>query len=281
MNYINAGIEISRVALYNVKKEGVMYKTAKKAIIAAVSITVVVIAGLGVLIALGRMSTPPWAKAQEGFFSDVCVFSAEDVTVSKVDFDGNSRDMYKLDFTSKYTETNDVSSYGTGIADIYFICVIEQDSYSYYLESGNYAICTDDPTENNPEFVAFLKDNRWGEPLEEKERQRCPLLPDDGEKDGDKAKAALKKAETYLEVKGIEKKGELKVSICDDKGRYVVCELDGKTGGARFFKVTVGENDYGDYLAGRDPDVSAGIEETPFDPHKYECLLEELSEFFV
>ena len=85
----------------------------------------------------------------------------------------------------------------------------------------------------------------------------------------------------YCEVKGIEKKGELKVSICDDKGRYVVYELDGKTGGARFFKVTVGENDYGDYLAGRDPDVSAGIEETPFDPHKYECLLEELSEFFV
>lgn len=258
-----------------------MSKVAKKAVTVVVVIIVVAIAGLGVLIALGRMSTPPWAKAQEGFFSDVCVFSAEDVTVSKVDSDGNSRDMYKLDFTRKYTEANDVSSYGTGIADIYFICVIEQNSYSYYLESGNYAICTDDPTEGNPEFAAFLKENRWGEPLEDKERQRCPFLPDNGDKEGDKAKAALKKAETYLKDKGKEKNGELKVSICDDKGRYVVCELDGKTGNARFFEITVSEYDYRDYLAGREPDVTSGIEETPFDPYEYERLLEELSGFFV
>lgn len=257
-----------------------MSRIAKKAATVVVVIIVVAIAGLGILIALGRMSTPPWAKAQLAFCSDVCIFSTEDVTVLKVDSDGNSRDLYKLDFTGKYKEENDVSSYGTGIADIYFICVIEQDSYSYYLESGNYAICTDDPTGGNPEFVAFLKENHWGEPLEVKERQGCPLSLYYGDKEGDKAKAALKKAETYLEVKGKEKNGELRVSICDDKGRYVVCEIDKKTGGARFFKVTVSEYDYRDYLADRDPDVSSGIDEMPFDPYEYEKAHTELSEFF-
>lgn len=228
---------------------------------------------------LGRMSTPPWAKAQDGYLGDVSLFCGQ-TTVVRVENDGKGRVLYRIVLRDNYQKYANNTPSEIAIENIYLICMFQQDSYGYIIESENFAICTDDATEDNPEFAQFLKDNRWGEEHVDKPN---PVRIDRPKNDNDEnfSAAAQLKAETAA-GKNTGDNEEYCFSLInyDCNGKYLYVYFDKIAKEAVFYKITVSEEEATAYAESGEVDISQGVEITEFDPYKYKEILVGLSQFF-
>ena len=229
---------------------------------------------------LGRMSTPPWAKAQDGYLGDVSLFCGQ-TTVVRVENDGKGRVLYRIVLRDNYQKYANNTPSEIAIENIYLICMFQQDSYGYIIESENFAICTDDATEDNPEFAQFLKDNRWGEEHVDKLNPVRIDRPKYENDDENFSAAAQLKAETAAGNKtGDNEENCFSLINYDCNGKYLYVYFDKIAKEAVFYKITVSEEEATAYAESGEVDISQGVEITEFDPYKYKEILVGLSQFF-
>lgn len=106
--------------------------------------------------------TPPYAKVQYWFNTEVNIFPENaGVYISQIASDDYGHNMFRCFVKSENSDKFEPSKYDIG--NVYFIMYNPEGSYDTYVNKEKYAICTDDPSEDNPEFAQFLKDNHWGE----------------------------------------------------------------------------------------------------------------------
>lgn len=106
--------------------------------------------------------TPPYAKVQYWFETEIKVFpESAGVYVSQIASDDYGHNMFRCFVKSENSDKFEPSQYDIG--NVYFIMYTPDGSYDTCVNKERYAICTDDPSEDNPEFARFLKDNHWGE----------------------------------------------------------------------------------------------------------------------
>lgn len=262
------------------KKRGFMAKILKKlgfAFIVAVLVVVIIIV---ICYFLGRMSTPPWAKAQDYYLEDVSPFCGQ-TTVVTVENDGKGHVLYRIVLSDNHQKYANKTPSENAIENIYLICMFEQDSYSYIIESENFAICTDDPTEDNPEFTQFLSDNRWGEEHVDKLNPVRIDRPKYKNDDENRNAAAQLKAETASGKEAGDNEGyRFSLINYDSNGKYLYVYFDKLEKEAVFYKITVSEEEAIAYAESGEADISQGVEITEFDPCRYKEILVGLSQFF-
>lgn len=232
---------------------------------------------LGII--FGRMSTPPRVKAQESFSSDACPFASQ-VYIEKIENDGKDRILYRLVFPENYQKYQNRAPGENAVENIYLICAFDRDYYEYFIESENFAVCTDDPTEENPEFARFLKDNRWGEDRVYTSNPVDISRPNHAE-DENRTAAAQAKAESAAGNKtGEYDEYVFSLISCDCNGKYVYVYFDKSSLDFLYYKISVSEEEAAEYIENGQTDISEGVEIIKFDPYKYKEILEDLARFF-
>lgn len=223
--------------------------------------------------------THPYAKVQYWFKTEVNVFPENSgIYISQVASDDYDHNMFRCVVESEKLDEFEPSRYDVG--NIYFIMYNPSGSYDTYVNKNKYAFCTDDPSEDNPEFAQFLKDNHWGEKYTDYEKlyesAELPTLFE--EKD---SKVLNELAEKMAELAAGKKFGKTEGYVLGEirgnyeSGIYYYGDLDPENMTMKFIRINITEEMLKEYKEnGTVSQQGTSVED--FDPYRYSEYVNEI-----
>lgn len=224
--------------------------------------------------------TPPCIIMQNSFSSAMDIFpDGAPVYVLCMNYDEQNHYMFRC-----YVKGEDVADFGKSaydIGNIYFICYSPYMSYDYYVKKDKYSVCTDDPSEKNPEFAQFLKDNHWGEKYTDYEKLYEPAeLPTLFEEKDSELLNEL--AEKMAELAVGKKSGKTESYVLGEirsnyvSGIYYYGDFDLENMTMKFIRINITEEMLKEYK--ENGTVSShGISVEDFDPYRYSEYVNEIN----
>ena len=198
--------------------------------------------------------TPPSIILQRSFSSTVDIFPegtpVQIETVKILD----DRFMFRCFIKTEQIDDFCPSEYDIG--NVYFIASEGALSTNPFVIKGKYSVCCDDPSEDNPEFAQFLKDEKDGEVLNELAEKMVELAV--GKKSG--------KTESYVF-------GEIQSNYVSGIYYYGDFNLENMT--MKFIRINITEEMLKEYK--ENGTVSShGISVEDFDPYRYSEYVDEI-----
>ena len=223
--------------------------------------------------------THPYAKVQYWFETEVNVFPENSgIFISQVASDDYDHNMFRCFVKSENLDKFEPSQYDIG--NIYFIMYNPNGSYDTYVNKSNYVFCTDDPSEKNPEFAQFLKDNHWGEKFTDYEKlyesAELPTLFE--EKDSELLnELAEKMAELAVGKKSGKTESYVLGKIRSNyvSGIYYYGDFDLENMTMKFIRINITEEMLKEYKENGTVS-SQGISVEDFDPYRYSEYADEI-----
>lgn len=222
--------------------------------------------------------TPPSIIMQRSFSSTVDIFPegtpVQIETVKILD----DRFMFRCFITTEQIDDFSPSEYDIG--NVYFIASEGALSTNPFVMKGKYSVCCDDPSENNPEFDRFLKDNHWGERYTDYEdmfdADDLPVLFE--EKDGEVLNELAEKMAELAVGKKLGKTesyvfGEIQSNSAH--GIYYYGDFDLENMTMKFIRINITKEMLKEYK--ENGTVSShGISVEDFDPYRYSEYVDEI-----
>lgn len=222
--------------------------------------------------------TPPSIIMQRSFSSTVDIFPegtpVQIETVKILD----DRFMFRCFIKTEQIDDFCPSEYDIG--NVYFIASEGALSTNPFVIKGKYSVCCDDPSEDNPEFAQFLKDNHWGERYSDYEdmfdAEDLSALFE--EKDGE---VLNELAEKMVELAVGKKSGKTESYVFGEiqsnyvSGIYYYGDFNLENMTMKFIRINITEEMLKEYKENGTVS-SQGISVEDFDPYRYSEYVDEI-----
>lgn len=225
------------------------------------------------------MSTPPHILMQEDFSWAMNIFpEGAPIYVGTVKLNNNGNYMFRCIVKGENLQDFEPSQYDIG--NVYFIASMGELSTEPHVVKGQYSICTNNPTQDNPLFVQFLKDNHWGEEYKGYEglwnKNKLPEMFTE-EDEGTLDELADKMAE-LVTGKKIGKTEEYVLGVIrshSKSGKYYYGEFDLQKMTMKFIRINIGKETLKAYKESGEVTLS-GVSLEDFDPQKFVQYVDEI-----
>lgn len=222
--------------------------------------------------------TPPSIIMQRCFQSTVNIFPEDTpVHIETIEVLNNSF-MFRCIIETEELKEFESSKYDIG--NVYFIAYTEKMSTDPFVIKGKYSVCTDKPTEDNPLFAQFLKDNHWGEEYTDYEilygsEQPAVLFE---EEDTEVLNELAGKMAEKITAKQIGETDEYvlgEIRSNPASGKYYYGDFNLKDMTMKFIRINITKETLQAYKdSGKVP--SSGVSSEDFDPYRYAEYVDEI-----
>lgn len=222
--------------------------------------------------------TPPSIIMQRCFQSTVNIFPEDaPVHIETIEVLNNSF-MFRCIIETEELKEFESSKYDIG--NVYFIAYTEKMSTDPFVIKSKYSVCTDKPTEDNPLFAQFLKDNHWGEEYTDYEilygSKKSAVLFD--EEDTEVLNELAGKMAEKITEKQIGKTDEYvlrEIRSNPASGKYYYGDFNLKDMTMKFIRINITKETLQAYKNSGDVTLS-GVSLEDFDPYRYAEYADEI-----
>ena len=222
--------------------------------------------------------TPPCIIMQRCFQSTVNIFPEDaPVHIETIDVLNNSF-MFRCIIETEELNEFEPSKYD--ISNVYFIAYTEKMSTDPFVIRGKYSVCTDNPTEDNPLFAQFLKDNHWGKDYTDYEilygSKKTAVLFE--EEDADVLNELAGKMAEHFTEKQIRKTDEYvlgEIRSNPVSGKYYYGDFNLKDMTMKFIRINITRETLQAYKDSGEV-ILSGVSSEDFDPYRYAEYADEI-----